>query len=776
MQHLNYLRPIYGLLFLWGIIVPFSAFTQNFTISGYVYDDASGESLAGVTLQDSTTGKGTTSNEYGFYTLVLTEGAHWLRFSYIGFQAQRKQINLRQNKTLNIRLHEDGRMIEQVVISASADREKERVQNTEMGKLSVPIEILRRTPVLFGESDLIKAIQLLPGVKRGGEGSVGMFVRGGGNDENLILLDEAPVYNVGHALGFLSVFNTNSIKSVDLYKGAFPAQYGGRLSSILDVRMREGNDQRFGAQGSIGNIASNLTVEAPIVKNRGSFILSGRRSYIDKLVKWLTPVQFPYYFYDFNAKVNYKLNDRDRVYVSSYIGRDVIRAASEENANDSLDFDANINSNLGNFTITTRWNHIYPSGKLFHNLTLLRSQFDYNLEGKLLENNVLISSSIRDLGLKLDYDYRPNSQTTYKFGLNLINHVFRPNLVSVQGAISDFLKSRPAAKIANQELAAYGSLDKDLGDRWKINGGLRISASAVQESFYSNVEPRLAVRYQLSESHSLKVGYARMAQYLHLVSSSSVALPTDLWYPVTKRIPPGQSDQISAGYFTYFKVSEKHKVEFSTEVYYKKLHRLIEYREGARLLLNDNYEDELVRGNGTSYGWEILVQKNTGRLTGWMGYTLSWSQRQFPDLNKGEAYYARYDRRHDVSVVANYDIWRRFGVSAAWVYSSGSPFTPVVSKYLQPFPNYSGIDLLPVYSSKNAYRLHGAQRLDIDLVFRGKKRPRWQGEWHLGAYNALNRTQPNRVVLTLDETTGREKYQERGLFGFMMSLSYNFKF
>lgn len=752
---------------------------QTVSVSGYVYDNATGESLTGVTVQDSISKKGTTSNEYGFYTLSLPEGPCLLRFTYIGFVTERKALTLRQAQTLNVRLGENGKLIEQVVISATADREQERVHNTEMGKLSVPIEVLRKTPVLFGESDLIKAVQLLPGVKRGGEGSVGMYVRGGGNDENLILLDEAPVYNIGHALGFLSVFNTNSIKSVDIYKGAFPAQYGGRLSSILDVRMREGNDQRFGVQGSIGNIASNLTVEAPIVKNRGSFIVSGRRSYIDKLVKWFTPSQLPYYFYDFNAKVNYKLNDRDRLYLSSYFGRDVIKASSESSSNSDslgLDANANINSNLGNFTITSRWNHIYPSGKMFHNLTVLRSQFDYNLEGEALGNNILISSSIKDLGVKLDYDYRPNSATTYKFGANLTNHTFRPNLISVQGTISDFLKGRPAAKINNQEFSLYGSLDKDIDTHWKMNGGLRLSASTVQSVFYGGVEPRFALRYLLNERHSFKIGYARMTQYLHLVSSSSVALPTDLWYPVTKKVSPGSSDQVSAGYFTYFKASEKHKIEFSTEVYYKKLHKLIEYREGARLLLNDNYENELVRGNGEAYGFEVLAQKNTGRLTGWAGYTLSWSKRQFPGLNKGMAYYARYDRRHDISLVANYDFWRRFGTSVAWVYSSGSPFTPVVAKYLQPFPNYSGIDLLPVYASKNEYRLNGASRLDIDFVFRGKKRPRWQGEWHLGAYNATNRTQPNRVVLKLDETTGREKYQEKGLFGFMMSLSYNFKF
>jgi CarboxypepD_reg-like domain/TonB-dependent Receptor Plug Domain len=746
-------------------------FAQNVTLSGYVYDDATGESLVGVTVQARAASKGTTTNNYGFYSFSLPAGTQVLTFSYLGFEPTEKTIELKTSQNLNIRLGEKNNVIKDVVISAQANHAQEMVKNTEMSKISIPIEILKRTPVLFGESDLIKAVQLLPGVKRGGEGSVGMYVRGGGNDENLILLDEAPVYNIGHVLGFLSVFNTNSIKSVDIYKGAFPSQYGGRLSSILDIRMREGNDQRFSTQGSIGNIASNLTVEAPIVKGRGSFILSGRRSYLDKLIKWTTKFELPYYFYDMNAKANYKITDRDRVYVSSYFGNDVITTPE---INDTTNFDAGISSKLGNFTVTSRWNHIYKNNKIFHNLTVLSSRFRYKVEAKVLDNEFLISSSINDLGAKMDYTYLPDTKTTIRFGTALTNHIFRPNLISAQGGISELIKNRPAKKISNQELAFYGSIDRDFGEDWKLNGGLRLSGSAVQGVFYKAAEPRFSARYALNDKHSLKIGYARMNQYLHLVSSSSLALPTDLWYPVTKSIKPSSSDQVSFGYFTYF--GTKSKVEFSVETYYKKMNRLLEYRPGAQLLLNDNYEKELITGSGDAYGFELLAQKNAGKLTGWVGYTLSWANRKFDAIDNGKEYYSRYDRRHDVSVVLNYDFVRRFGVSLAWVYSSGSPFTPVVAKYLQPYPSYNGVELLPVYPTKNSYRLNGARRLDIDFVFRGKKRPRWQGEWHLGAYNAGNRAQPNRVVLTLDPTTGREKYQERGLFGIIGSLSYNFKF
>jgi hypothetical protein len=488
------------------------------------------------------------------------------------------------------------------------------------------------------------------------------------------------------------------------------------------------------------------------------------------MVEWLTPGKFPYFFYDLNTKLNYQISERDRFFVSSYLGRDVLAA----NAVDSSGFNTGIETRLGNYTVTGRWNHVYPSQQMFHNLTLVRSQFRYNIAGAAFGNNILIRSAIDDYAIKIDYDYRPSTKSTIKMGASLTDHVFRPNLISVQGDISDFLKSRKNSAIINLEGAGYIGVDHVLNPFWRINFGLRLSGSAVEGTFYSGYEPRLSARYNINDRHSIKFGYARMTQYLHLVASSSLALPTDLWYPVTKNVKPGASDQWSVGWFTYF--GKKDAIQVSVELYSKKMYNLIEYREGARLLLNDNYEAELVRGTGAASGIEFMLQKNTGRWNGWIGYTLSWATRVFPNLNGGQMFYARYDRRHDFSIVANYDFTKRLGLSFAWVYSSGSPFTPIVSKYVMPYPNYAGVDLLAVYPLRNSYRLHASHRLDIDFVIKGRKRKRWQGEWHMGAYNFYNRTQPNRVSIVVDEKTGKEKYQERGLFGVIASLSYNFKF
>jgi hypothetical protein len=757
-------------VFIFWMILPGAIVGQQHTVSGYVVDDGTGESLTGVRVVDSLSGRGALTNVYGFYALTLPEGRVALQYGYLGYWPHRFSMLLQADTLLPVRLAESRNVLQQVVISSASTRSREHVKTTEMGRLNMPMEVLKRTPALFGENDIIKAVQLMPGVKRGGEGTTGMYVRGGGTDENLILLDEAPVYNVGHLLGFLSVFNSTAIKQVDLYKGAFPAQYGGRLSSIMDVRMREGNDRHYLAQGSIGNIASNLTLEGPIAEG-SSFLVSGRRSYLDKLVAWTTGFRFPYYFYDVNAKVNCRLSGRDRVYLSSYFGRDVLSARTE---GDSTDFAGGVSTYLGNYTVTARWNHIYPGQRLFHNLTLIRSQFRYNIEGGIQGNSVLVRSAIDDYSVKVDFDFRANEEATIKGGGQLTHHVFRPNLISVQGDITDLLRDKPAGRILNQEMAVYLGLDYVVDDRWRLNLGGRASGSAVEGIFYAGLEPRVSARWQWTDRHALKFGYARMKQYLHLVSSSSLALPTDLWYPVTRRVGPGASDQLSVGWYTYFGSGDGY--QFSAEVYGKALHRLIEYREGARLLLNDNYEDELVRGRGRAAGVELLLQKASGHLSGWIGYTLSVATRRFPELNQGQPYFARYDRPHDVSVVANYDFTRRFGVSAAWVYSSGSPFTPVVAKYLMPYPNYAGVDLLPVYPLRNSWRLNPAHRLDIDFVFRSRNRKRGRGEWHIGAYNVYNRAQPNRVVLVFDEATGKEKYQERGLFGIIGSLSYNYRF
>ncbi|MBI3233500.1 MAG: TonB-dependent receptor plug domain-containing protein, partial [Bacteroidetes bacterium] len=623
-----------------------------------------------------------------------------------------------------------------------------------------------------GERDIIKVLQLMPGVKRGGEGGTDMYVRGGGADQNLVLLDEATVYNSGHLLGFFSVFNSNSIKEVNLYKSAFPAQYGGRLSSILDIKMKEGNEKAFETKGSVGLIASNLSIEGPIIKDKMSFAISGRRTYLDKVIQWTVPenvFRFPYYFYDLNAKINYKINKKDRLYFSSYLGRDILYNRVKDSTSV---LPVNLNTFLGNFTVTSRWNHYYKNIKLFHNLTVVHSQFRYNIDGNFAGNSLLIKSSINDLGVKLDYDYHMNPEHWIKFGAVLMNHTFKPNIITTQGVISDLLKSKSGSKIYNQEMGFYFNDEYTVNHRIKVNYGARLSGTYVQNTFYHGFEPRVSGKYSINSTSSIKASYAKMKQYLHLVRSSSIALPTDLWYPVTKNVAPGKSNQVSLG---YYKSINKYKTTFSVETYYKWLNDVIDYKEGAVLFLNDNYESELVKGNAKAYGFEFLAQKDVGKLSGWIAYTLSWSKSTFPDLNGGKTFFSNNDRRHDISVVANYEFNKRFSMSAVYVYSSGRPFTPRISQFLMPNPTLTNVDVLPIYTDRNTVRLHAARRLDIDICYKNKPSKKTKLEWHLSIYNFFARTQPQRIVITQD-ANGNYKYQEKGLFGIIIAPALNFNF
>jgi CarboxypepD_reg-like domain/TonB-dependent Receptor Plug Domain/Secretin and TonB N terminus short domain len=741
--------------------------SKDIQLSGYIYDNENGESLINAVVEILGTNTGVVTNNYGYYSINLPAGKATINISYLGYITLEKSITLNENTTMNFRMESANNVIKEVLVLASNTKSKEHVKNTEMSKINIPMEVLKKVPVLFGESDIMKAIQLLPGIKRGREGGLGLYIRGGSSDENLILLDEAAVYNPGHLLGFLSVFNSNSLKSTDIYKGAFPANYGGRLSGVLDARMKEGNDRNFGAEGSIGNISSSLTVEAPIIKDKCSFILSGRRSYLDKIISF-----FPYYFYDLNAKINYKIKDRDRIFVSSYLGRDILEFGAES---DTFDLDLGFGFSQGNTTSTVRWNHIYKGNKMFHNFTIISSNFKYNVGGYSFDNRIDIKSSITDLGLKMDYDYALSDNTQLKFGGQLLFHTFKPNLFVTKGDTTG-LEEQPKIVINNYESGLYASLDRAISNSVKINLGMRFTSSFSENTNYINAEPRASMRLALHERHSIKAGFSRMNQYLHLIAGSTIALPTDLWYPATKNVKPGKSDQVNLGYYTY--MGKNDGIQLSLESYYKWMYNLVEYKEGARIILNNEYENELVFGKGTAYGFEVMVQKNKGIVSGWVGYTLSWAKRQFDEINNGKPYYSKYDRRHDVSAVISLysPSHKSLGLSFAWVYSSGSPFTPVVAKYIQPLPNNSGIDLLPIYSTRNAHRLNGSSRLDIDFVIYGKKKKHFQGEWHIGAYNALNKVQPSRVVIKFDESTGKEKYQEKGIFGFIFSIAYKFKF
>ena len=747
---------------------------KKYTISGTIKEKSTGETVIAATIRIKNQNVGTKTNSYGYYSITLEEGNYNLEITYIGFEKKEMFVELNSNieKNISLDLNTKGIGLKEVVVKSSKISVKEFTKSTEMGRIEIPVEMMKKVPTIAGESDVLKVLQLTPGIKRGGEGSIGMYVRGGGADENLILLDEATVYNAGHLLGFFSVFNTNSIKDVTMHKGGFPSNYGGRLSSVLDIRMKDGNKNKIQTEGSVGLISSNLTVQGPIYKDKVSFILSGRRTYIDKVFS-LVKVSIPYYFYDVNAKLNWTITKRDKLFFSSYLGNDVLKLDKlNDEANDnSSDLETKIGTRIGNFTTTVRWNHIFKNPKLFLNTSLLQTRFRYLVTGTLGSETLKLESRIQDYGVKMDFNYNPNPKNQIRFGLECINHTFRPNLITSNVDLLDSLSGKQSRNINSTETALYALNDWDVNSKIKINYGLRLSTNITERAFYAGLEPRVNVRYQLNEKNSIKASYTRMKQYMHLVSSSSISLPTDLWYPVTKTIKPLSSDQVSLGYYTGW---DKFNLLFSTEVYYKKLHNLVEYKEGSVLILNNNFENDLVRGNGDAYGLELFLNKSQGRFSGWLGYTLSYSTRQFDELNKGKTYFSKYDRRHDISMVGMYDITKRLSVSAVWVFSSGSPFTARIGQYVIPNPGYNGVTVVPVYSDRNAYRLSNSHRLDIDFTIKRKPTRKWSGEWHFSVYNAYNRTQPNRVRVSLVD--GKYKYQQVGLFGIIPSISYNFKF
>lgn len=745
---------------------------SSFTISGTVSDSSSNESLIGAIVSIKGTTKGMATNEYGFFSLTLPEGEYEVVVKYTGYQAKTVTVSLHANTSLNIPItNSTSTQMKEVVITAEKDKNAEQITSTQMSAISIPVDQIRYVPTIGGETDVIKVLQLMPGVKRGGEGQNTMLVRGGSGDDNLILLDEATVYNVSHLFGFFSVFNNDALKDVTMYKGGFPSQYGGRISSVMDIRMKDGDMQKYHVDGGIGLLSSHLTIQGPLKKDTASFILSGRRSYIDQVFRiGYGQDILPYYFYDATLKLNYKLNTNNRFYFSTYVGDDVLRPPKT----DSSLFDGGFR--MGNFTTTARWNHVFNS-QLFSNMSFIHTRFRYDVEANIPGNSFLAKSRIADFGLKYDFSYYKDPYNTFRYGFMGTFHGFRPNVVNTAGEISDFVRSREGALVINFESGVYFQHEWQARHNLNLSYGFRQSFLIGKDKTYTSPEPRVAATFILNEDQSIKLSYCRMTQYLHLVSSSAIALPTDLWYPVTKNVKPIYSNQIAAGYNYNF---PKIKSIASVEVYYKHMRNLIEYREGAVLVLNDNYENELISGNGESYGLEFFFQKNSGKLTGWVGYTLSFTTRQFDGLNNGEKYYARYDRRHDFSFVGTWEITPRFVLSGVWVYSTGQRFTPVIGYFLMPNSSSTNVNTLPIYGDRNSTILPSAHRMDISLIFKSKEKGtrrwmKWQGEWSVGAYNVYNRAQPYRIELQSNDD-GSVKYVSKGLFGFIPFLAYNFRY
>jgi len=762
---------------------------RRYTLSGYVKDSLTGENLIGASV--SVDGKAALStNSYGFYSLTLPEGNYEISISFTGYQLLHFSVALFSNINGNRLLAPRIAANEEVVVYAK--RRDANVRNAQMGKIDLSMSQVKSLPVLMGEVDILKTLQLLPGVRNAGEGNAGFYVRGGGPDQNLIMLDDAVVYNSGHLFGFFSVFNSDAIKNVSLIKGGMPAQYGGRLSSVLDVAMKDGNMKKMEVDGGIGLIASRLSIQGPIKKDKASFMISARRTYIDALVKPFVPSSSAfhgsgYYFYDLNTKVNYKFSDKDRLYLSGYFGRDVF-----DFNNTQRSFKANIP--WGNATATIRWNHLFHP-KLFANTTLVFN--NYNFAFNAVQNSLAfgVSSGIRDLTAKYDLDYYPAAAHKMKAGVSFTNHVFKPNLVSGRSDSTDFTPDNAQKKYAN-ELAAYLQDDWEVSDKLQISGGIRFSrftqigpytnytrdadgnktdsmvySRGSKVRAYGGVEPRLTFRYSLHDAASIKASITRNIQYIHLVSNAGSTLPTDLWVPSTLRVQPQMSWQYAAGYFQNFK---ENTYEASVELYYKQMQNQIEYREGYTPSLKDP-EEEFVFGKGWSYGAEFFVRRNTGKLTGWIGYTLSWTWRQFPDLNNGEKYRARYDRRHDLSVVASYDLNKKWKLSAVFVYGTGNATSLPERFYL-----VDGV-LTQEYSRINQYRMPAYHRADLAATYTPtpKKPRKIKSSWVFSVYNVYSRLNPYFIYYnqTGSAYDGSLKVEARqvSLFPILPSVTWNFK-
>ncbi|GAB2957513.1 TonB-dependent receptor [Hymenobacter coalescens] len=765
------------------------------TFSGYVRDASTGENLIGVAVVHPASGQGTATNTYGFFSLTLSAAADTTRLlaSYLGYQRQVLPLRADKSQTLTIRLQPASSELQAVEIVGT--RQDKLAETTRMGTVNLPLNQIKAVPALFGERDVLKVLQLLPGVQSGGEGQNGLYVRGGSPDQNLILLDGTPVYNASHLFGFFSVFNADALNNVELVKGGFPARYGGRLSSVLDISMKEGNMEKFHGEGGIGLIASRITLEGPIKKDTASFIFSARRTYIDVLARPLIRVAAAgtvvgYYFYDMNGKVNWKLGRRDRLYLSAYTGRDEFYARFKDQFNDGEYAQQRDALGWGNLTAALRWNHVV-NDRLFANthFTFSRYQFDVGIDdeqrrrdanGDLRTDKFRLQylSNIRDWTLKTDFDYVPLPNHYVRFGGQWIWHQFRPG--AAQARSSD-PNANPSFDIGTrthaQELGLYAEDDYKITDRLKLNAGLRVNGFMVRDKLFPSVEPRVSARYLLTPEWALKASYARTTQYIHLLTNSGIGLPTDLWVPATPKIKPQKAQQVAVGAARNLRFRDE-DYELSLEAYYKPMQRLIEYREGASFLgtTDSNWEDKVTSGQGWAYGAEVFVQKKSGRTTGWIGYTLAWSRRRFPELNQGRIYPFKYDRRHDASLVIIHQFTPTLRLSGSWVYGTGNAVTLSRGRYTLG-PDFGQFD---DYGPRNSYRMRAYHRLDVDLSHTKKKK--W-GEVvnSFSLYNAYSRRNPYFLYYrdAFVDVNGRQQeagYRQISLFPIIPSFSKSFRF
>ena len=799
---------------------------QKFTISGYVKDAETGEYSIGASVYIKELMNGVVTNQYGFYSITAEEGIYYLAVSYVGYNTYEKKIILNKNIKLNVDLGPSVYTTQEIEITS--ERNDKNISSTSVGTVKLDIAEIKKMPAFMGEVDVLKTIQLIPGVKSAGDGNAGFYVRGGGPDQNLILLDEAVVYNASHLLGFFSVFNGDALKNVNLVKGGMPAQYGGRLASVLDITMKDGNSKSYHAQGGIGLIASRLTVEGPIKKDTGSFIISGRRTYIDAVARPFAKPGSPlsngsgYFFYDLNTKISYRISEKDRLFASGYFGRDIMNF-------DDRQSQFKMGIAWGNATGVVRWNHLF-NNKLFMNTSAIYTDYNFMLDIQQAGFELKLGSGVRDWNGKVDFSYYPSIRHEVKFGANHIYHTFSPISVSAKSGETAFDFGK-AKKNRAHESALYVSDDFELTNRIKIHAGLRysyfmqvgpfdryitdsintgqvidtISYSANQKiQDYGGLEPRLNVRYEINKKSAVKASYTYNLQYIHLASLSALTLPIDTWTPSSEIVQPQKGSQYSLGYFRNF---FDNKYETSVEGYYKEMKNQIEYKEGALPSddANNNADNQFTFGEGWAYGVECFVKKRVGKFNGWAGYTLSYTKRRFAEINFGREFFARYDRRHDVSIALNYDLTKRWTLAAVWVYGTGNAITVPVSYY------FIDANFVTEYGERNGFRMPAYHRLDVSATYitnrekrlvkrteRLTKRYEKQGKdpatiiipktffkdyessWTFSVFNVYNRHNPYIVYFGTQGSITSGDYRIQGkqlyLFPILPSVTWNFKF
>lgn len=784
------MKHLFLSLLMIGLIQTITA-QNKFTISGYVREKGSRELLPGVNIYFPVQKTGTTTNNYGFYSITLPAGKYELQYSFVGYITELRQLNLESDQVIDIELASSITLKEVVVAGEKLERATESAQ---MSLVALPVSQVKNIPALLGEKDVFKALQLMPGVQKGSEGSSGLYVRGGGPDQNLIILDDAPVYNAYHLFGFFSVFNGDALKSVELTKGGFPARFGGRLSSVVEMTMKDGNKEKFSGEGGIGLLSSRLTFEGPVVKNKSSFLISGRRTYADALVRPFlsSDEKFGYYFYDLNAKINYDFGPNNRLYLSGYFGRDKFYMKSEY---DGQGYDEG-GLYWQNKTATLRWNHLF-NNKVFSNTSFIFSEYDLNIYSKYkneYENYSLdYQSGIRDFGLKHDLEYHVSPAYTLRAGLQTTHHYFRPSaIVEIdEGAQYDF---NSKVSYESFESGIYAENHFNFKGRAQLNAGLRFSHFIAGEKPYFNIEPRLSANYILLPGLSAKAAFAWMSQYIHLLSSTGIGLPTDLWVPSTDRVAPQKSIQASAG---LAKELSEGKVLLTLEGYYKQSSDILGYKPGASFLLLDDpsdaqnftWQDNVTAGNGSSYGIELLLHKKTGKTSGWIGYTLSWTQLQFDEINFGKKFWARYDRRHDIALVVIHELSERLTLSGTWVYGTGNAVTLTLGSFPAiphnqfegfenaAFPYFYYADLSD-YGPVNDFRMKAYHRLDLALQVH-KKFSKHERTWEFGLYNAYSRHNPFFYYIQneyFNNDTYITKLKQVSIFPIVPSVTYSLKF